>query len=106
MEVKDTLTPDILVEEVTLRSDLWRPLLSVLDDADEVGVEVVIDTDELLELDEASEVTKGTEVTTTEEELLGASLPFSMSTLASALANLTMTGAGLSSDADAVFKAG
>ena len=85
MEVKDTLTPDILVEEVTLRSDLWRPLLSVLDDADEVGVEVVIDTDELLELDEASEVTKGTEVTTTEEELLGASLPFSMSTLAAKL---------------------
>ena len=87
MEVKDTLTPDMLVEEVTLRSDLWRPLLSVLDDADEVGVEVVIDTDELLELDEASEVTKGTEVTTTEEVLLGASLPFSMSTLAAKLEN-------------------
>ena len=89
MEVKDTLTPDILVEEVTLRSDLrLRPLLSVLEDADEVGVVIVIDDNddaELLELDEAAtEVTKGiTEVTTTEEELLGVeSLPFSMSTLA------------------------
>ena len=88
MEVKDTLTPDI-VEEVTLRSDLrLRPLLSVLEDADEVGVVIVIDDNddaELLELDEAAtEVTKGiTEVTTTEEELLGVeSLPFSMSTLA------------------------
>ena len=86
MEVKDTLTPDI-VEEVTLRSDLrLRPLLSVLEDADEVGVDIDIDDNaELLELDEAAtEVTKGiTEVTTTEEELLGvASLPFSMSTLA------------------------
>lgn len=87
MEVKDTLTPDI-VEEVTLRSDLrLRPLLSVLEDADEVGVVIVIDDNddaELLELDEAAtEVTKGiTEVTTTEEELLGVeSLPFSMSTL-------------------------
>ena len=84
MEVKDTLTPDI-VEEVTLRSDLrLRPLLSVLEDADEVGV-VIDNVAELLELDEAAtEVTKGiTEVTTTEEELLGvASLPFSMSTLA------------------------
>lgn len=83
MEVKDTLTPDI-VEEVTLRSDLrLRPLLSVLEDADEVGV-VIDNVAELLELDEAAtEVTKGiTEVTTTEEELLGvASLPFSMSTL-------------------------
>ena len=83
MEVKDTLTPDI-VEEVTLRSDLrLRPLLSVLEDADEVGVVIVIDDNddaELLELDEAAtEVTKGiTEVTTTEEELLGVeSLPFS-----------------------------
>ena len=88
MEVKDTLTPDI-VEEVTLRSDLrLRPLLSVLEDADEVGVVIVIDDNddaELLELDEAAtEVTKGiTEVTTTEEELFGVeSLPFSMSTLA------------------------
>lgn len=84
MEVKDTLTPDI-VEEVTLRSDLrLRPLLSVLEDADEVGV-VIDNVAELLELDEAAtEVTKGiTEVTTTEEELLGVeSLPFSMSTLA------------------------
>lgn len=83
MEVKDTLTPDI-VEEVTLRSDLrLRPLLSVLEDADEVGV-VIDNVAELLELDEAAtEVTKGiTEVTTTEEELLGVeSLPFSMSTL-------------------------
>ena len=85
MEVKDTLTPDMLVEEVTLRSDLrLRPLLSVLEDADEVGV-VIDNVAELLELDEAAtEVTKGiTEVTTTEEELLGVeSLPFSMSTLA------------------------
>ena len=72
-----------------MRSDLrLRPLLSVLEDADEVGVVIVIDDNddaELLELDEAAtEVTKGiTEVTTTEEELLGVeSLPFSMSTLA------------------------
>ena len=68
-----------------MRSDLrLRPLLSVLEDADEVGV-VIDNVAELLELDEAAtEVTKGiTEVTTTEEELLGvASLPFSMSTLA------------------------
>ena len=73
IEVKDTLTPEELdiVDEVTLRSDLrpFRP--------SELTMElVVVETELIGVLLGAVEVTKGTEVTDT--ELVGASLPFSL----------------------------
>ena len=81
VEVNDTLTPD-MVEEVTLRSDL-RPLLLEVVAAAAAAVGGV---DEDVLLGATAEVTRGTEVTTT-ELLLGASLPFSMSTLAAKYRN-------------------
>ena len=79
IEVKETLTPefedieDDIVEDVTLRSDLrpFRPSRLL-----EVKELLEVETELIGVLLEAVEVTKGTEVTDT--ELVGASLPFSL----------------------------